>query len=308
MSSSKPIGAVATLQQVERDKLSLDDHVARYLPAFAAGGKEGITVRHLLTHTCGFRWVDLRGVENSWQEIIARISAAPLESGWVVGEKAGYHPYTSWYILGELIRLVDGRPFEQYVRDEIFLPLGMQNTWIGMPLDCFAAYGTRIAITYENERPSKPAHRYSTPDGVTHCVPGGNGHGTVEELLRFYQMLLGGGELDGVRILSAESVAEMTRRQREGLYDSTFRHTLDFGYGLIINSARYGAATVPYGYGPVASDATFGHSGAQSSVAFADPQRQMAVAIVFNGMPGEARHQLRLRKVLAALEEDLAQL
>jgi CubicO group peptidase (beta-lactamase class C family) len=305
MSASKPMGAAAIMQLVERNEIALDDAVTRYLPPFAAGGKEAVTVRQLLTHTCGFRWVDLRGAEFDWDEIIRRICAAPLEMNWIPGEKAGYHPYTSWYILGELIRQIDGRPFETYVREEIFLPLGMLDSWIGMPQAQLEQYGTRVATTYENDRPSKPVHRYSMAEGITTSVPGGNGHGPARELARFYEMLRQGGTFGDAKILSPASVEQMTRRQREGMYDSTFRHTVDFGLGLIINSARYGAETVPYGYGPYASDSTFGHSGNQSSVAFCDPGKKLVAAVVFNGMPGEAKHQRRMKESLAALYEDL---
>jgi CubicO group peptidase (beta-lactamase class C family) len=90
------------------------------------------------------------------------------------------------------------------------------------------------------------------------------------------------------------------------MFDETFRHAMDWGLGLIIDSKQYGADTVPYGYGDAASSATFGHSGSQSSVAFADPQSGLVVAIVLAGMPGERPHQRRLRAILAALEQDLA--
>ncbi len=92
----------------------------------------------------------------------------------------------------------------------------------------------------------------------------------------------------------------MTTRQREGMFDNTFKRTIDWGLGMIIDSKRYGVENVPYGYGRYASDGTFGHGGSQSSVGFADPARQLAVVCYFNGMPGEAAHQRRLRAVLDA--------
>jgi CubicO group peptidase (beta-lactamase class C family) len=118
-------------------------------------------------------------------------------------------------------------------------------------------------------------------------------------------MLAGGGAFEGVRILSSESVARMTSRRRVGLFDETFRHTMDWGLGLIIDSNRYGADTVPYGFGRYASERAFGHGGAQSSIGFCDPARELVVAIVFGGMPGEGKHNARMRAVLAALYEDL---
>jgi CubicO group peptidase (beta-lactamase class C family) len=80
---------------------------------------------------------------------------------------------------------------------------------------------------------------------------------------------------------------------------------MDWGLGFIINSARYGADTVPYGYGPHASPPTFGHGGSQCCTAFADPEYELAAAIIWNGRPGEAPHNQRLRETLAALYQDL---
>ena len=305
MSSGKPVAAVAIMQLHERGLLDLDDPVARHLPEFAAHGKDTITIRHLLTHTAGFRNVDIGWPRASWDEIIARICAAPPEPGWVPGEKAGYHPYTSWYILGEIVRGADGRPFSQYVREAIFLPLGMEDSWIGMPRERYLAYGDRLGIMVETTRGKLTPHRYTTPEAASQCVPGGNAYGPMHDLGRFYHMLAAGGTLDGARVLAPESVALMIARQREGMFDETFRHKMDWGLGLIIDSNRYGADTVPYGYGRYSSERTFGHGGAQSSVGFCDLENELVAAIVFNGMPGEPKHNLRMRKFLTAVYEDL---
>lgn len=305
MSACKPVGAVAALQLIERGQLQLDRPLAEYLPEFGAAGKHLLTLRHILTHTGGFRWVDTRGAEFDQAEIWRRICATPIEPDWVPGETAGYHPFTSWFVLGQLIERVDGRPFSQYVRDEIFVPLGMLDCWIGMSVEQQQAYGPRLVPTHETNRPGNPVHRHSTPEGIATSVPGGNGHGPINELLQFYEMLRRGGELNGVRILTADTVTEMTRRHRIGKFDITFRHVIDFGLGVIVNSAQYGPNTVPYGYGNHASEATFGHGGAQSSVAYCDPARQLVAAVIFTGMPGEIAHQRRMRRVLNILDAKL---
>src|SRR2546430_5633368 len=101
--AGKPIAAVAVAQMKERGRLDWDDRVARHIPEFAAGGKEAITVRHILTHTAGFRAVLGHWEDQPWDRVIAALCAVKLEPRWVPGETAGYHPLTSWYILGELI-------------------------------------------------------------------------------------------------------------------------------------------------------------------------------------------------------------
>lgn len=305
LSSTKPVVAALALQLQEQGRLDIDLPVATYVPEFAANGKERVTVRHLLTHTCGFRWVDIGWPQTTWPQIIARLCAAKLERGWVPGEKAGYHPFTSWHILGEVIERVTKTPLSRWVRERIFEPLGMNDSWIGMPADRYVAYGERIGVLADTEKPDRPPHRYSSERGVTDCVPGANGYGPMRELGRFYEMLLGDGEYHGVRILSTETVREMTSRQREGLFDETFKHKIDWGLGFIINSNRYGDPATPYGYGPHAADATFGHSGSMSSVAFADPVHRLVVATYFNGTPGERRHHERIQAVCAAIYVDL---
>lgn len=313
MSSGKPITAAAVMQLVERGEVGLDEPVAAYLPTFAAHGKEAVTVRHLLTHTGGFRTARFKFPRDDWGTIIAAICDAEPE--WEAGEQGGYHTQTSWFILGELVRLVDGRAIERYVREEVFLPLGMEDSWVGMPPGTYNGYeqaGRLMAM------PITSVGRFAENDKVTATWntrprPGGNGMGPVRELVRFYEMLLGGGERDGVRVLKSETVATMTSRQRTGMVDQTFMQEVDWGLGLAINSAHLQAQTpngpawhrVPYGYGPYASRDTFGHGGAQSSVFFADPGYGLAVGIVFNGMPGEAKHHMRVNAVLEGLYEDL---
>ena len=305
LSCTKPITAAAAMLQVQRGRLSLDDHVSQHVPEFAQGGKEAINVRHLLTHTAGFRGTGVVLPAATWEESIARVCAVPLEEGWTPGERAGYHPHTSSYMLAEIVRRLDGRGFGEFVYQEIFEPLGMRQSWIGMPLEEYRANADRIAPLPNMRTAARPPHRFSTERGATACVPGAGGIGPMRDLAAFYEMLLGHGSRGAVPLLKPQTVSQMTARVREGMFDETFRHTMDWGLGLIINSNRYGVETVPYGYGRHASDDTFGHGGSQSSSAFADPERGLVVAIALNGMPGERKHNGRIRDINSAIYEDL---
>jgi CubicO group peptidase (beta-lactamase class C family) len=352
MSSTKPLVAVAVAQLVEQGKLGLNDLVAQHIPEFGQRGKETITIRHVLTHTGGFRNAAINRTAEGWGQIIGKICEAPIEQGWTPGEKAGYHLAAGWYILAELVQRVDGEPFEDYVRDEIFLPLGMNDSWIGMPEDRYGRYGDRIAPMYVTEKGSFDERNFfNSPAGTILCRPGANGRGPTRELGRFYQAMLdlrrcprmggevdeGHPELDMVQtwaapgrtippdppaekrfgaarqralekcppLLSPAMAEQLTTRQRVGMYDETFKHVIDWGLGFIINSARHGYETLPYSYGPHASEDTFGHSGNQSSCAFADPRHRLVVAWACNGMPGEAKHDQRLRAINASIYEDL---
>lgn len=309
-SSTKPITAVALAQLWERGLLEWDDPVVRHLPEFAAHGKERITLRHLLTHTGGIRMLNVGWPHEPWAAIVAKIAAMRPEPRWIPGRKAGYHHASSWFILGEVLRRIDGRPIERYVREEIFEPLGMDDSWIGMPVERFRHYQEegRIAGMWGTEKNPPLSLGWDTEEYATRPHPGGNGYGPVAELARFYEMLLARGTAPGGRrIVTPQSVEALTARHRVGLLDQTFQYPLDWGLGFIVNSsyAEPGADTVPYGYGHHASPRTLGHSGYRSSTAFADPEAGLAVALVMNGTPDNASHEARIRQVLDAIYEDL---
>ena len=322
MSSTKPVAAVAICQLWERGRLELDDPVALHIPEFAQGGKERVTIRHLLTHTGGLRMLDTGWPSVGWEEIVARVCAQRLEPRWEPGRKASYHLASSWFILGELVHRLDGRRFESFVREEIFAPLGATDCWVGMPAERFREYGDRIAPMFEvpeivgessaettggSAGKSAPL-RESLATAEARLVvpsPGGNGCGPIRELARLYLMLLRGGTLDGVRCLSPQTVEALAARHRVGMIDATFRARLDWGLGVIVNSALYREAAVPYGYGPFAGPRTFGHSGARSSTAFVDPDAGLVVALAVNGMPAEEVHRQRFERLTSTLYADL---
>jgi len=305
LSASKPFTAVAVAQLWERGALGLDDPVARHLPEFGAGGKGSITIRHLLTHTAGIRMLETGWPDATWDEIVARICARPLEPRWTPGRKAGYHLTSSWFVLGEIVRRLDGRPIELYLREELFGPLGATSSWIGMPAAAWEAAGPQIAPMFDVSGATVRVLPWTDARHLTHPSPGGNGCGPVRELARLYRCLAAGGTVDGRRVLDPRTVEASTSRHRVGMFDQTFRTRLDWGLGLIVNSAHYGDPDAPYGYGPHAGARTYGHSGARSSVGFADPEAGLVVALAVNGLPDEPTHRGRFARLMAAIYEDL---
>ena len=309
-SATKPIVAVAIAMLVERDKLKLSDPVARWIPEFAAHGKNSIRLEHLLTHTAGMRSADLSLQEDMpWDAALRAILDAKPEPRTEPGAQAGYHLNSSWYVLGELIRRLDGRNCAQFVREEIFEPLQMTDCWIGMDAARYRNYGDRIGIMHVRQNGALRPHPFADSEkACALCQPGSNGRGPMRELGKFYEHLLAArlnGERKGGFLVSPETVRYWTSRRREGMNDQTFRHVIDWGYGFIIDSNRHGPESVPYGYGRHCSEETFGHSGSQSSCAFADPALGLVVAWVCNGMPGEPAHQTRARELNTAIYEDL---
>ena len=304
-SMTKPTVAVSTAQLWERGQIELDDPVARYVPEFAANGKDRITIRHLLTHTGGLRAGDQATSESKdpdewWAEVVAGICAVEPEDGWEPGKKAGYHLTCGMTMLGEIIRRVDGRPFNEYVRREVFEPLGMTDCWVGMPIENAKAYAEagRLGTMHNTstEAGVVPLAMLDHPAGLTRCSPGGGGRGPMNQLARLYEALLFRGELEGQRILLPQTVEAMTARHRVGLHDETFGVVMDWGLGFNIDGGSMG---------PHCSPRAFGHGGAQSSLAFCDPENGVVSVIQTNGMPGNEKHYPRFFAISKALYEDL---
>lgn len=305
-SAGKPVTAVAVAQLWERGRLDLDSPIAQYIPEFGQRGKEILTARHLLTHTGGFRGIINNTMPQSIDDLLRQVYNLRIETGWTPGRTAGYHAASSWFVLGELVERLSGKPLWRYVRDEIFLPLGMNDSWIGMPREQYRAYGERIGLMHELSGEQPEFNLFlDREENADQARPGANARGPTRELGRFYEMTLAKGSLDGVRVLREETIAEMTRRQREGLADKTFGQILDWGLGFAINSKKYGAEIVPYGFGQHASDQAFGHGGQRSSMGLADPAHGLVIALLFNGMPPEAQHQKRADEVLSTIYEEL---
>lgn len=304
MSSGKPLTAMAIARLRDEGKLKLDDSVSDIIPEFARDGKEKITLRQLLTHTAPIRRADKIAPNLAWAEIIARICATPVEADWAPGEKAGYSTAAGWFLLGEIIQRVSGRTFREYMSMEIFEPLGMHDSGFGLDPEQVPELSNRLQWMHNTASGQPQKLPLENPEHVQLVRPGSSARGPIHELARFYRCLMADGTIDSQQIFAPATVQEFTRRQRTGMFDQTFMHKIDFGLGFVVNSYRYGAE-VPYNYGPFASPETFGHSGMESSCAFADPAHNLVVAWVFNGLCGSRAHHQRARAMNTAIYEDL---
>ena len=215
------------------------------------------------------------------------------------GERAGYHLQCGMIVLAEIVRRIDGRRFETYVRDEVFEPLGMPDCWVGMPADVAEGYGERIGTMHSTvHRASRSRSACSTrPDALARCSPGGGGRGPLRQLGRLYEALLGRGELDGRRVVLAADGRGASPRTTASA-STTRRSTRECDWGL-------GFAVDAYAMGRHASPRSFGHGGALSAISFADPEHGLVAVVQTNGMCGNDDHYLRLDAVTTALYEDL---
>ncbi len=205
-SLTKPVAtATSVMILVEQGKLRFDDKVARHWPAFAANGKEGVTVEHLLLHTSGLTADNaLADYQDGREKALERVAGLKLEAP--PGTRFRYSD-VGFIVLGELVERVSGHPVDRFARQHVFEPLKMTDATFkpGPELR------RRVAPT--GKRDGKVI-RGEVHDPRAHLLGGVAGHAglfaTADDLARYCRMLLRGGELDGVRVLKPETVRLFT--------------------------------------------------------------------------------------------------
>jgi CubicO group peptidase (beta-lactamase class C family) len=297
-------GIVATCIHVLADRgvLHYDAPIATYWPEFAANGKERATVRHALTHQLGIP-ADPPGFDiaraDDWDAVCSSI--ARLEPLWEPGTKSEYHPLTFGWVLGEVLRRVDGRPIGQFVQQELCVPLGLDGVYFGVPREAEhlvatlqQAPGQELLAMSLTPSMADLANVMNLPRVRHAAIPGAGAIVNARSVARLYAMLAGGGELDGVRILSPESVRLAAAPQAEpeaGRYRWWHAHGL--GY------------TLGGGPGPTEHLASaFGYEGV-GTIGFADPSRRFAFALLKNRLDWSANELTTAIVVERAVESAL---
>ena len=302
-SSTKPLAAACLHLLWERKRLDWDDKVADYWPGFAKHGKDAVTIRHILTHRAGFpetppelswdRWQDWDYVVECMENIIPEYPA---------GQLMAYHPRNFGWVIGELVRRIDGRRIDAFLRDEILDPLGIVDGYVGLPPELEPRV-SRIHAMEDCDRPGM-IRPYNRPEVHQAVHPAGGGIFTARALARFYAMLGNGGALEGVRILMPQTVIEGTKLQSEA-NDFSLGQTMRRSLGLVIDDSRM-AANPDHGPGNFGhGGGTFGHGGAGTSVGWADPDEGLAVAYITNGFRASATNNPRLAAISQAVRAAL---
>lgn len=229
-SMTKPITAAAVMQLYEQGKFHIDDPVSKYLPEFKqqklwADGKlikpqKRITIRHLLTHTAGltYGWIPEDPVDQQYQkaqlfsskdlnEFIEKLAELPLK--YEPGER--YHYSVAFDVLGALIERVSNMSLDDYMQIHIFDPLGMRDTFFQVPKEKLHRLLSDQGWDYEQRKiVAIPAEQRRSFENVELLVGGGGLVSTARDYLRFCQMILNGGELNGARILGPKTVEMMS--------------------------------------------------------------------------------------------------
>jgi CubicO group peptidase (beta-lactamase class C family) len=294
-SCTKTFTAVTALQLVGEGKLELDAPVARYWPEFAANGKEKITLRHLLSHQAGLpalRQMLPAEALYDWPTMTCALAAE--QPWWALGEGHGYAPITYGWLVGEVLRRVEGRGPGESIVARTATPLGL-DFHVGLTDEDFErvaiisrgkgnfgdAAAQRLLKTMMSEPAAMSTRAFTNPPSIMTSTnkpewrrmqqPAANGHGNARSLAGFYT-----GLLDG-RLLESELLNELTREHAQG-EDKTLLTQTRFGLGCMLDQPDVANAT--YGMGPRA----FGHPGAGGSIGFADPERDVAFGFVTNNL------------------------
>ncbi len=307
-SAGKPATVVAILQLWERGLLGLDDRVAEYIDGWG-GGKERCTIRHVLTHTGGFPTVGFKIFDKdlTYDEEIARIATWRAE--WEPGTAAAYHPSSGWKVLGKIVEVVDGRPIDRYLRDEVFTPVGMADSHLGIPIDEQRGLGDRLAPVYWRGHMMPSFSRedgsfrmteyrvdeiHNEPWHIAKAEPGGGMRAPARELGWLYESLLGFRS----PVLEPRTVEVMGSVHRYGLKDRLLRRNIPWGLGVQV------AFTGGTGH------RAYGHGGMASSRGLADPEFGLVMVVVSNGLADFLAAEQRLFQVTdavySALGDDVA--
>ena len=299
-SQTKAITSTAVMMLWEEGKFRLDDPISNWIPEFknpqvlqnfrfadssftARPANKEITIRHLLTHTSGLGYgvidgdermkmiyqkagiVDLYTTENiSIGDNIKKLAALPLHHN--PGEKYTYSEGLD--VLGYLIEIVSGMPFDQFLRTRIFEPLGMQDTWFYLP-DAKANRLVKVQRKVDGKWENFPVTFYDPQypiSGAKRFFSGGAGlSSTAKDYATFLQMYLNGGELNGIRILSRNTIETMMKNQIGDLWSGAKHYGLAFGVVTAQGVAE----------GGIGSEGTFDWGGYFNTQYFADPQEKV---------------------------------
>lgn len=306
-SMSKPVTSTAAMILLEEGRFLLDDPVSRFIPGFAemkvavvddpadpdspftlVPAEREVTIRHLLSHTSGLTYGSFnRGPvgrlyreANLWQDpeatladFAAKVATLPLV----------HQPGTAWEygvstdVLGYVVEAASGMPFERFLAERVFRPLGMNDTGFYVPDD----KTERLAAHYQLQEDGslKPSAAYLDFRKPPALPSGGGGLvSTAADYGRFLQMLLNGGTLDGVRILSRKSVELMTADHTVGLEERGLLGDRGFGLGFALRGELGDS-------GILGSPGSYGWAGIFNTFFWIDPKEELTAVFMTQVTP-----------------------
>ncbi|MCX5441966.1 MULTISPECIES: serine hydrolase [unclassified Streptomyces] len=303
---------------IDRGLLDPDAPVATYWPEFAAAGKEGVLVRHLLSHRAGLAGLrEPHSLEQlfDWELTTSRLAAQ--EPWWEPGSVSGYHALTYGFLVGEVVRRVSGLLPGAFLEREVTGPLGIDFT-IGLP-DKEAGRAAELvhpraratseqAAIFAQLAPAALAALTNPVAGASEAntaawraaeIPAANGHGTARAVAALYAIVAGKGRLGDRQILSPEGAERIREGQgscRDLVLGAGFTHETELGLGLWLSG--------PNGsYGP--NPRAVGHDGFGGSFGSADPESGVAMGYVMNRMGPHIADDPRKMALISAVYDAL---
>lgn len=265
-SITKPMTATAVMILSDRGKLSLSDPVRKHIPEFHGGDRDLITIKHLLTHTSGLpdmldNNIELRKRHAPLKDFVQATCQTPL-----LFKPGTQTKYQSMGVLlaAEIAERVTRTPLRDFLRSEVFLPLGMQRTSLGLG-------GRAISDTAFCQTPNNDDWNANSTYWRNMGVPWGGAHSTAADVAKFLQCFLNGGG----PILKPATAQSMITDQNPGLDP--------WGIGWMLKPGTFGKACSPR---------TFGHYGSSGTVAWADPQSKLTCVLLTTQPASDSRHGL----------------
>ena len=301
--SIKPVTTLAVAHLVEAGRVDLEEPLQAALPGFRVLARGDVTLRHVLTHTAGLQYPSAVSMEllppHERRPFLERFPGQP---GWRVGADAAYSEYFAWQLVGWLVEAVTRQPLREHLRAAVLDPLALDDTWVGMTHDEYRANLERLGVNFDLHGGWQAfpllVERTERVCCETNCSYGG--YTNARDLARLYSALLAQRQgASNPALPSTATLDAFCSQARARTYDSVLERECEFGLGFMTN-------LVDHRFGVECSPESFGHSGnIGSSFAFADPQRQLAVAVIFNGIVDQDSSFLRRPALVHAIYADL---
>jgi len=266
-SITKPMTATGVMILRDRGALSLADPVRKFIPEFTGGDRDAITIRHLLTHTSGLpdmlpENVELRKRHAPLAEFVAAACRTPLL--FKPGTEVRYQSM-GILLASEICQRITRTPLREFLRKELFEPLGMKQTSLGLG-------GRRIAELAQCQVPEKSDWDWNSPYWRDFGAPWGGAHATAADVARFVEFFL----RPSAAIVKPETAAEMITNQNHGLNEP-------WGLGWMLKPGTFGKRCSPR---------TFGHYGSTGTVAWADPESKLVCVLLTTQPASDSRQGL----------------
>ncbi len=296
-STTKGVAATALHILADRGVIDYDAPVARYWPAFGVHGKDRLTVAQAMSHQGGLHTAPPPEISLDWDRALDYIASGV--PAWEPGTATGYHALTYAWVAGGIVQFASGRHIKDVIQEEIARPLGVDGEmYVGIPdgvEDRLATLQSAPKPTPEQAAASPLAQlpkdhdffKAMPPDSPLDfndmavrkaCIPSANGHFTARALAKMYAALANGGQVDGVRLVSPERIGLMSTVQVDWP-DRVLMMPMRKSIGFFNGGKMMGmhGATGP-------RETAFGHPGAGGSIAFADPEVGLSIAVTINKM------------------------